>query len=119
MIKRTGQIQEESLNNPLTTGLGSEVMISGFHPRVVEIAGKLFEDGYFRQAILDTYIALVEQVKAKSGRHDLDGTRLMENVFSADNPKIIVSDDRDEQLGLMWLFKGAVMGFRNAKAHKH
>lgn len=29
-----------------------------------------------------------------------------------------VSDDKDEQQGAMWLFKGAVMYVRNANAHK-
>lgn len=40
--------------------------INRFHPKVVEVAGKLFEDGHYRQAILDTYIALCNEVQLKA-----------------------------------------------------
>ncbi|WP_374955159.1 TIGR02391 family protein [Paenibacillus sp. PCH8] len=53
-----------------------------------------------------------------SGRSDLDGSPLMQQVFSPRNPQIILSDDQDEQQGFMWLFAGAVMAIRNPKAHK-
>lgn len=92
--------------------------ISGLHPLVQKTAGELYKNGHFRQAILDTYIALVEAVKVKSGEHNLDNTPLMQNVFSPKTPTIKVSDDYDEQLGFMWLFSGAVMGIRNPKAHR-
>jgi uncharacterized protein (TIGR02391 family) len=91
--------------------------LEGFHPLVIKHAGKLFADGHYRQAILDTYIALVDQVKSLSGRYDLDGTSLMNTVFSPKTPKLSLSTDADEQLGFMWLFAGAVMGVRNPKAH--
>lgn len=91
--------------------------IEGFHPLVIKHAAKLFVDGHYRQAILDTYIGLTEQVKSLSGRYDLDGTGLMQTVFSAKTPKLSISNDVDEQLGFMWLFTGAVMGVRNPKAH--
>ncbi|MNI81936.1 hypothetical protein D3C73_1385930 [compost metagenome] len=41
----------------------------------------------------------------------------MQTVFSTKNPLLVVSENGDEQLGYMWLFSGAVMGIRNAKAH--
>ncbi|MFP5111600.1 TIGR02391 family protein [Bacillaceae bacterium C204] len=96
----------------------SEFALSGLHPRVINVAGKLFKDGYYRQALLDTYIALIEQVKAKSGRYDLDGTQLIQQVLSPKNPKIVIGEDADERMGFMWLFSGAVMGIRNPKAHR-
>ena len=89
-----------------------------FHPKVKEIAGPLFENGHFRQAILDVYIALVEAVKNKSQCNNLDNSPLMQKVFSQNNPVLKVSDDKDEQLGFMWLFSGAVMAIRNPKAHR-
>jgi uncharacterized protein (TIGR02391 family) len=91
--------------------------LEGFHALVIKHAGKLFADGHYRQAILDTYIALIDQVKSLSGRYDLDGTPLMNTVFSPKTPKLSISSDADEQLGFMWLFAGAVMGVRNPKAH--
>jgi uncharacterized protein (TIGR02391 family) len=91
--------------------------LEGFHPLVIKHASKLLADGHHRQAILDTYIALVDQVKSLAGRYDLDGTPLMNTVFSPKTPKLSLSTDADEQLGFMWLFAGAVMGVRNPKAH--
>lgn len=91
--------------------------IDGFHPRVIGVAGRLFRDGHYRQAILDTYIALVQAVREKSGL-GLDNSPLMQRAFSQKNPVLDVSDDPDEQLGLMWLYSGAVMGIRNPKAHR-
>lgn len=92
-------------------------LLNGLHPTVVATASKLYRDGHYRQAILDTYIALGLAVKTKSARHDLDGSPLMNHVFSQKNPVLKVSDDADERLGFMWLFTGAVMGIRNPKAH--
>ena len=92
--------------------------LSGLHPLVQKTAGELYKNGHFRQAILDTYIALVEAVKVKSGEYKLDNTPLMQSVFSPRTPVIKVSDDADEQQGFMWLFSGAVMAIRNPKAHR-
>lgn len=112
------KIRHLRTQSPSVLRNGNNTTIVGLHPLVLEVAERLFEDGHYRQAILDTYIALVQQVKGKSGRYDLDGAALMQQVFSAKTPKIIVSDDPDEQLGYMWMFSGAVMGIRNPKAHR-
>jgi uncharacterized protein (TIGR02391 family) len=95
-----------------------ERLLENFHPLVLKHASRLFGDGHYRQAILDTYIALGEQVQALSGRHNLDGSALMQNVFSAKNPKLSLSTDPDEQMGFMWLFSGALMAIRNPKAQR-
>jgi uncharacterized protein (TIGR02391 family) len=88
-----------------------------FHEKIKSIAGPLFNNGHYRQAILDVYIALVEEVKNKSKLNNLDNTALMQKVFSKNNPILKVSDNEDEQLGFMWLFSGSVMAIRNPKAH--
>lgn len=89
-----------------------------FHPLVEKYARQLLRDGHRRQAILDTFIGLITEVQHKSGRADLDGTTLMEQVFSPSKPRLLVSTVKDEQLGTMWLFDGAVMAIRNANAHR-
>jgi uncharacterized protein (TIGR02391 family) len=88
------------------------------HPIVVETASKLYCDKHYRQAVLDTYIALVQRVKEVSGRADLDNTTLMQTVFTPKNPIVVLASDPDEQMGYMWMFSGAVMGVRNPKAHR-
>lgn len=110
----------EKFGNQLSNSQGGIIhnAIERLHPLIQPVASQLYADGHYRQAILDTYILLVNTVKSKSGRHDLEGTGLMQTVFSAKNPIIKISDNPDEQLGFMWMFSGAVMGIRNPKAHK-
>ena len=73
-------------------------------PRVVQAAGKLFDGGHYRQAVLDTYIALNVAVKRRAERPDRDGTAMMQQVFSVKNPILSLSDDHNEQQGNMNLF---------------
>ncbi|WP_339218123.1 TIGR02391 family protein [Paenibacillus sp. FSL H8-0332] len=103
------ETEEETINS---------LILSQFHPIVRQSAEGLFADGHYRQAILDTYINLVESVKIKSAHYNSDGSPLMQTVFSVKNPLLTISDNSDEQMGFMWLFSGAVMGIRNAKAHR-
>lgn len=92
------------------------------HPIIKEVSKRLFSDGHYAQAILEAYKAIVNEVKKISGIRNLDGKPLMEKVFSINNPVIKFNDlqsqsDKDEQVGLMLLFSGAVLGIRNPKAH--
>ena len=98
--------------------VNTPIELSGLHPLVQRTAGDYYKNGHYSAAILFTYIALVNVVKAKSGREDLDNTPLMQSVFSPNNPILRISDQSDEQLGFMWLYSGAVMAIRNPKAHK-
>jgi uncharacterized protein (TIGR02391 family) len=119
-IDMLGHLRDSAMQNGDQTvpeEMKNRLDLEGFHPLVIKHAGGLFADGHYRQAILDTYIALVDQVKSLSGRYDLDGTALMNTVFSPKTPKLSISTNVDEQLGFMWLFAGAVMGIRNPKAH--
>jgi uncharacterized protein (TIGR02391 family) len=111
-VEGAGQAHNE--RDHTTTHLALE----NLHPLVQSVSKSLFNDGYYRQAILDCYILLTNTVKSKAGVYNLDGVPLMQIVFSAKNPIIKISDDPDEQLGFMWMFSGAVMGIRNPKAHK-
>jgi uncharacterized protein (TIGR02391 family) len=92
------------------------------HPRVADVANDLFLDGYHWEAVFAAAKALVNYVKERSGRHDLDGTSLVRAVFSKNNPILAFNDlsdqtDLDEQEGMMHLFEGAVMAIRNPGGH--
>lgn len=105
-IEHVGQyIKEDSILNSL-------------HEDVVKVSSKLFIDGHYRSAVLDAMIELVNRVKLKSKCTNLDNTPLMERVFSSNKPILEVSDSNDIQQGVMRLYSGAVMAFRNANAHK-
>ena len=92
------------------------------HPRIAGAASDLYGDGHYRQSVLDASIALVNYVKEKSRRHDLDGAFLMSTVFSPNGPILAFNaladqTDKDEQQGMMHLFMGAVLALRNPRAH--
>lgn len=100
-----------------------------FHPVIKKVAFKQFEDGYFKEAIQNALVEIVDQVKIKTkypknvnGR-ELDGDDLMNRVFGCDNQtpkikfnKLANSLDKAEQRGIMNLFKG-IVGIRDKKAH--
>jgi uncharacterized protein (TIGR02391 family) len=96
-----------------------------FHAEIERVSAHLFRDGHYKQAALEAYIRVIDEVKRRSGLN-LDGDKLMNQAFSFDaNRKPVLrfnelSDDaeRDEQIGFMFLFKGLVM-HRNFKAHSN
>jgi len=63
-------------------------------------------------------------VQQKGNRPDLDGTELMEHVFSLRTPVLRVANDlttdtgRSEQLGTMSMAIGAIQWVRNPRAHE-
>jgi len=92
------------------------------HPRIAAVCGDLYRDGHYSQAVFDASKALVNFVKERSGKYDLDGTKLMTTVFSKNNPVLAFNElkdqsDSDEQEGMMYLFMGAVLGVRNPRGH--
>lgn len=92
------------------------------HPRIRAVCSDLFRDGHYPQAVFDASKALVNLVKEKSGRDDLDGVGLMTEVFSVNNPILRFNDlttqsDKDEQKGMMHLFMGVTLGVRNPRGH--
>ena len=82
----------------------------------------MYRDGHFREAALNAYIRVIEEVRKRSGL-DLDGDSLMNGAFGCDNQTPVIQinallekHDKDEQRGFMNLFKG-IVGLRNLKAH--
>lgn len=100
-----------------------------FHPRIKQVAYRQFKDGYYKEAIQNALVEVVDQVKVKAnypkktnGR-ELDGDDLMNHIFGCDNQQPIIrfnslttSLDKAEQRGIMNLFKG-IVGIRDKKAH--
>lgn len=92
------------------------------HPRILDVSRDLFLDGYHWEAVFAAAKTLVNYVKERSGRHDLDGAALVRTVFSRNDPILAFNDlsdqaDLDEQEGMMHLFEGAVLGIRNPGGH--
>ena len=79
-------------------------------------------DGHPWEAVFAASKALINYIKDRSGRHDLDGAPLVREVFSRNNPVMAFNDlanqtDSDEQEGMMHLFEGAVLAVRNPGGH--
>ncbi len=93
------------------------------HPEIKRAVAQLFADGHYSNAIEDACKVLDGLVKIRSGKYDLSGTDLMTTVFSAKNPVLRFNDlasesERSEQQGLMHLYAGSMLAFRNPRAHE-
>jgi uncharacterized protein (TIGR02391 family) len=96
-----------------------------FHPEIANVSFNLLSGGHYKQAALEAYIRVIQAVKDKSGL-PLDGDALMNQAFGCDGGRVppvkfnslSTDSERDEQRGIMYLFKG-IVGLRNAKAHSN
>jgi uncharacterized protein (TIGR02391 family) len=95
-----------------------------FHSEIERVSGALYRDGHYKHAALEAYIRVIDEVKRVSGIPD-DGDSLMNRAFGCDKqPPVIqfnslsTDAERDEQRGIMYLFKG-IVGLRNSKAHSN
>jgi uncharacterized protein (TIGR02391 family) len=94
------------------------------HPEIERVSGKLLRDGHFKQAASEAFIRVINEVKARSSLAK-DGDQLMNHAFGCDDRQPVLAfnslstdAERDEQRGIMYLFKG-IVGLRNAKAHSN
>lgn len=95
-----------------------------FHPEIERVSGALLRDGHYKQAALEAYIRVIDEVKHRSGL-SLDGDSLMNQAFGSTNRapvlrfnNLATDAERDEQNGFMLIFKG-IVGLRNSKAHSN
>lgn len=92
------------------------------HQRITDACLDLYKDGHYADAVFNASKALVNYVKEKSGKFDLDGAPLMRTVFSKNAPVLAFNalqdqSELDEQEGMMHLFEGAVLALRNPRGH--
>lgn len=85
---------------------------------------KLFKDGHHARAVEEAYKLLDNTVKKKAGLQSMDytGAKLMQTVFSPNNPILklnegISSSEQNEQSGYMQIMAGCMTGIRNPRAH--
>lgn len=91
------------------------------HPEIDRAASKLYHDGHYANAVESAVKALNGLVRMRS-RLEEDGSKLMDQAFGGKEPalpfnKLADESDRNEQQGFHMLFKGAVAGLRNPRAH--
>ena len=91
---------------------------------LVQCTRELFAGGHYSLAVEKAFVYVENLVKKRSGVSGKYGSNLMKTVFSVQNPFIklnagVTDSDRDEQLGYMEVFAGAMTGIRNPRAHAH
>jgi len=91
------------------------------HPIIIDNSLQQYKDGHFRDAVLNSIIAVYDFIRSKSSIDD-DGANLIGKVFSLGDPKLILSEinsesGQNDQKGFMQIFQGAFQGIRNPKAH--
>jgi uncharacterized protein (TIGR02391 family) len=117
---------EEKITDLGETPAGKALKALGeleIHTEIERAVAKLFRDGHYANAVEDACKVLDGLVKIRSGRYDISGTELMQNVFSPKNPVLKFSDlqtqtEQSEQQGMMFLYAGAMLALRNPRAHE-
>jgi uncharacterized protein (TIGR02391 family) len=97
-----------------------------WHREIKEVSLTFYEHKHYAQAVEEAFKRVIQEVKEiykrKTGQ-DADGESLMNRAFGCTGQIPIIAfnqlanrEDRDEQTGMMNLFKG-IVGIRNKKAH--
>lgn len=86
---------------------------------------RLFKDGHHARAVEEAYKLLDNLVKKKASlqESELTGSKLMQFVFSPNNPLLklnegITLSEQNEQSGYMQILAGCMIGIRNPRAHE-
>jgi hypothetical protein len=89
-----GRLREkrEQLSEQVSPTSSAYLSYLNLHPRIADVATDLLHDGYHWEAVFAAAKALVNYVKERSGRHDLDGAPLVRAVFSRNNPLLAFND---------------------------
>lgn len=82
---------------------------------------RFLNTGEYEEAVRVAFIRINNRVK-KLLSLKLDGAALMRTAFSKQNPfikvnKLISTEDFDEQEGVMHIFEGCMLAFRNPQSH--
>jgi uncharacterized protein (TIGR02391 family) len=100
---------------------------SHLHPKVRKIAKSRYDAGHYADSVQAILKELNNNIKTHSKElieKELDGSNLMNHVFSYKNPIISLADLSTEtgqniQKGYMQIFSGTMTGIRNPTAHEN
>ena len=98
------------------------------HPEIYRVAEPRMVSGQYADAVESAFKELNNAVKNKVRLkldRERDGRSLMQQVFSAEDPILMVEanldtqTNKDTQQGYMMMFSGAMSAIRNPKAHEN
>jgi len=113
---------EDLLDTFFSQNASFETVTSILHPKVIEHSIHHFEDGDYREAVLNAMLALRDAIRRRS-KLDRDGADLASHAFRPEAPRLVFSEvrtqtGRDDQDGFHQIMRGAFIGIRNPKAHE-
>lgn len=115
---------EETLDSYLedsTEEKGEDGFEHLLHPSVVQSSLDLFKREHYRDAVLNSIVAIFDLIRERTGI-DADGAALVTRAFSLNDPYLVLSElntesGQNDQKGFIQLFSGSYQGIRNPKAH--
>ena len=95
--------------------------IENFHAEVISSSSELFADGHYEAAVSEAFKSIEVRVRNLIGSTQ-SGVKLMGEAFGGSDPQVPVATSagqsgKDEQEGFAALFRGAMLGVRNPRAH--
>ena len=92
------------------------------HPQVISAASALFADRQYDSAATEAMKSVEVRVRDLT-RLSISGAALMQEAFKPKEPRLDVAVETgrsgdDEREGYFYLFRGAMVGIRNPKAHE-
>ena len=84
-----------------------------------------YEKECYEDTLKDACLYIIELLQEKSENYDMDGEKLINNVFSENNPKLLINKNQtpseiDEQRGYGFILRGLICAIRNPLSHdKH
>ncbi|MEA5516605.1 TIGR02391 family protein [Nodularia sp. UHCC 0506] len=108
-------------NNYRDLGDSMENYLNFLHPVIQNSSVKLFLDTHYSESVEAASKAINQYIRDKTGVKK-DGTHLITEIFSPNNPILAFSDLstdtlKSEQQGFMEMLKGFMTGVRNPLAH--
>ncbi len=108
---------------PSTEGITAIFSRTITEPEIESVSRDLFASGHYSLAVQEAYKAVEKFIQDKADNHGLSGTKLMQNVFSSDSPRLFWTErktqsEEDEQKGYLLLYSGAMVGIRNPVTHE-
>ncbi|MGM9465407.1 TIGR02391 family protein [Streptomyces murinus] len=120
-VTRQGLLHPSDPEPPSAPPTPSLVVPISLHPEVADAAAERFESGQYADAVMRAFQAVEHRVQNLTGSSDV-GVKLMGAALGSDAPKLVVTRAvgpslPSEREGFRDLFKGALAGLRNPRAH--
>jgi uncharacterized protein (TIGR02391 family) len=98
--------------------------LRNIHPKLPAKTRKLFDDGHFPEATFEAAKYVDNCIKKLGKIANKTGYDLMMTAFNEDKGPIRINknrsqSDRDEQVGMKFLFAGVASGVRNPRGHEN